>query len=241
MGRVYICFGSLILLLFSVESSKEFNRITLTTEDLKFSSILIGIKSKLRCAGYCSTRADCFGLVYKDAGHECRLLGCFNPELDSPGDVRKEWVYAPAISHVLAQGKLTQMSSTIGYPNEGRRAVDGLEGTIAHSHLEANPWLRVDLEQAHCFWAVRIHNRGNEVYSEIWERTRNAIVTASNVEDHLFLRNNPESLCAYHAGILDRYFTTMTCVQPMRARFVQMLLNATTIINIYEFEVHGFF
>jgi len=54
-----------------------------------------------------------------------------------------------------------------------------------------------------------------------------------------FTETNPEVLCYYHDGVLNPHYTLATCKQPIRGRFVQILFNAETILNIYEVEVHG--
>jgi len=73
-----------------------------------------------------------------------------------------------------------------------------------------------------------------------WDRTINAEVTVAMAEEEIeFTGTNPEVLCYYHDGVLNRYYTLVTCKQPIRGRFVQILFNATTSINIYEVEVHG--
>jgi len=58
-------------------------------------------------------------------------------------------------------------------------------------------------------------------------------------EEIEFTGTNPAVLCYYHDGVLNRYYTLVTCKQPIRGRFVQILFNADTIVNIYEVEVHG--
>jgi len=68
----------------------------------------------------------------------------------------------------------------------------------------------------------------------------NAEVTVAMTEEEIeFTGTNPEVLCYYYDGVLNQYYTLATCKQPIRGRFVQILLNATTFINIYEVEVHG--
>jgi len=54
-----------------------------------------------------------------------------------------------------------------------------------------------------------------------------------------FTGANPEVLCYYYDGVLNRYYTLLTCKQPIRGRFVQILLNANAELNFYEVEVHG--
>jgi len=74
----------------------------------------------------------------------------------------------------------------------------------------------------------------------VWWRSKNAEVTvAMREEDIEYNGSNPEVLCNYYDGLLNRFDTLITCNQPIRGRFVQMLLNATTILNFYEIEVHG--
>jgi len=58
-------------------------------------------------------------------------------------------------------------------------------------------------------------------------------------EEIEYTGTNPEVLCYYHDGVLNQYYTLLTCKQPIRGRFVQILLNANTYLNIYEVEVHG--
>jgi len=58
-------------------------------------------------------------------------------------------------------------------------------------------------------------------------------------EEIEYTGTNPEVLCYYSGGALNRYYTLLTCNQPIRGRFVQILLNANTVLNIYEVEVHG--
>jgi len=58
-------------------------------------------------------------------------------------------------------------------------------------------------------------------------------------EEIEFTGTNPEVLCYYLDGVLNQYYTLLTCKQPIRGRFVQILLNANTELNLYEVEVHG--
>jgi len=61
-------------------------------------------------------------------------------------------------------------------------------------------------------------------------------LTRENIE---YSGTNPEVLCYYHEGFLNPFYTLLTCKQPIRGRFVQILFNATTSLNIGEVEVHG--
>ncbi|XP_067930992.1 uncharacterized protein [Watersipora subatra] len=155
--------------------------------------------------------------------------------------------------HIFARRKSVTLSSVYqskltGEFLNGHFAVDGVYRppadnerlSIAHTTNEVTPWLRVDLEQVHCILAIRILNRGDSPYPAVYRRVKNAIVTASILEDQLFYSNNPDSLCEQHEGILNQFFTTIACVQAMKAQFVQLQLMGHTTLNIYEFEVHGF-
>jgi len=59
-------------------------------------------------------------------------------------------------------------------------------------------------------------------------------------EDIEFTGSNAEVLCKYVDGYLNQYYTLVTCHQPISGRFVQILFNATTAVNLYEIEVHGY-
>jgi len=77
-------------------------------------------------------------------------------------------------------------------------------------------------------------------YKGLWERALNAEVTVAMAEEDIeFTGTNSEVLCYYHDRFLNRYYTLVTCKQPIRGRFVQILFNAETPLNIYEVEVHG--
>jgi len=72
------------------------------------------------------------------------------------------------------------------------------------------------------------------------ERSKDAEVTVAMTEKEIeFIGTNPEVLCYYYDGVLNQFYTLVTCKQSIRGRFVQILFNATTFLNIYEFEVHG--
>jgi len=54
-----------------------------------------------------------------------------------------------------------------------------------------------------------------------------------------FTGTNPEVLCYYFEGVLNQFYTLVTCKQPIRGQYVQILLNTTGFLNIYEVEVIG--
>jgi len=69
----------------------------------------------------------------------------------------------------------------------------------------------------------------------------NTEVTIAMVEEDIeFTGSNREVLCKYVDGYLNRYYALITCDQPISGRFVQILFNATTWLNLYEVEVHGY-
>ncbi|XP_067930978.1 fucolectin-1-like [Watersipora subatra] len=162
-------------------------------------------------------------------------------------NMKSVFIITIAFGKSVALSSVYQLKAT-GEFLIGHFAVDGVYRppadnerlSIAHTRNEVNPWLRVDLEQVHCIWAVRVLNRGDSPARDVYERLRDVIVTVSILEDQLFYSNNPDSLCGQREGILDQFFTTITCAQAMKAQFVQLQLMGHTNLNIYEFEVHGF-
>ena len=70
-------------------------------------------------------------------------------------------------------------------------------------------------------------------------RTKNVLVTVSQSSVDIFYTGTEDNLCYYHEGVLDELYNLLTCRQPIVGQFVQMQLNATTYLNIYEVEVHG--
>jgi len=74
-----------------------------------------------------------------------------------------------------------------------------------------------------------------------FKRALNTEVTVAMVEGDIeFTGSNREVLCKYVDGYLNQYNTLITCDQPISGRFVQLLFNATTAVNLYEVEVHGY-
>jgi len=73
------------------------------------------------------------------------------------------------------------------------------------------------------------------------KRSKNTEVTVAMVEEDIeFTGSNREVLCKYVDGFLNRYYTLITCDQPISGRFVQILFDATTSLNLHEIEVHGY-
>lgn len=80
-------------------------------------------------------------------------------------------------------------------------------------------------------------NLFNYVDEEAWQRTRNADITVALTPNAL---TSASSRCSYYPGILEQYYTLITCSSPMMGQWVQMRINVdNTNLNIHEFEVHG--
>jgi len=76
---------------------------------------------------------------------------------------------------------------------------------------------------------------------ELSRRAINTEVTVAMVEEDIeFTGSNREVLCKYVDGYLNQYYTLITCDQPISGRFVQILFNAETALNLHEVEVHGY-
>ncbi|XP_067930599.1 fucolectin-1-like [Watersipora subatra] len=201
----------------------------------------------------CTIRSDCIGFMYNDSLSSCDLFGCFNPEKENEVESEeRSLAYTRTVNHLLARGKGVTLSSVyqntnLPTPYFGAFAVDGIYRppadnemvSIAHTTRETNPWLRVDLQKVHCIWAVRILNRGDNGASFMNQRLRDVTITASAKKEQLD-DADLDTVCGSIAGVLNQYFTTITCVQPMRAQFVQLTIVGFQYLNIYEFEVHGF-
>lgn len=69
----------------------------------------------------------------------------------------------------------------------------------------------------------------------VTKRLENVKVTAAILEEDIF-----SMVCGEYDGTLNQFYTIINCQAPMRAQFVQMLIDGKGMINIYEFEVHGF-
>lgn len=78
----------------------------------------------------------------------------------------------PISNQYFTEGKPSSMPSThtnddVPYTYEAGKANDGIylpsgheQDSLAHTTAsEEEPWWRVDLEQTHCVWAVRVLNR----------------------------------------------------------------------------------
>ena len=77
-------------------------------------------------------------------------------------------------------GKPATLSSIYPNPEGGLytadHAVDGIHSppadherlSIAHTKEEDKPWLRVNLEESYCIWAVRVLNRKSKLFIDTY-------------------------------------------------------------------------
>ena len=62
------------------------------------------------------------------------------------------------------------------------------------------------------------------------------------IQEHDLFNNDAGSkyYCGYVDGILNKYYTMITCRDSIPGRFVQILLKGNQqLLNVYEVEVHG--
>ena len=78
------------------------------------------------------------------------------------------------------------------------------------------------------------------VLEKFHKKAKNAYVTVSEDEADIFYTpGNEDNLCGYHDGVLNQYYTLITCNSAITGQFVQIQLNTTDFLNLYEVEVHG--
>ena len=69
---------------------------------------------------------------------------------------------------------------------------------------------------------------------------RNAYITVSEDEADIFYTPETEdNLCGYHDGVLNQYYTLITCNSAITGQFVQIQIYTHAYLNLYEVEVHG--
>ena len=74
----------------------------------------------------------------------------------------------------------------------------------------------------------------------LYDITKNAYVTVSEDEADIFYASgNEDNLCGYHDGVLNQYYTLITCNSAITGQFVQIQLYTDYFMNLYEVEVHG--
>ena len=73
------------------------------------------------------------------------------------------------------------------------------------------------------------------------DRNKDVYVTVSEEESQLMYGSNPDAICNYHDGPLNRYYTLITCIPPIRGQFVQIQYkeSSDSFLRLYEIEVHG--
>lgn len=76
------------------------------------------------------------------------------------------------------------------------------------------------------------------VFSLAWTWAKNAIVTVGNDAQRLaFWSTQSVNYCGYRHDVLNEYYTVITCGQPIKGQFVQIMLQNAVIITFYEVEV----
>ena len=71
--------------------------------------------------------------------------------------------------------------------------------------------------------------------TEQWARMGDVTISGGMTEAEI-----DSQICGRHDGRLNQFYTIVTCSQPIRVRFVQLLFElSTTGNNLYEVEVHG--
>ena len=73
-----------------------------------------------------------------------------------------------------------------------------------------------------------------------WERTQNALITVAQEVDNIWYSSATEdNFCGYHDGVLNQFYTLIECKTAIVGQFIQIQLNATVVLNLYEVEVWG--
>lgn len=79
-------------------------------------------------------------------------------------------------------------------------------------------------------------------YDDYVNINRNTLVTVAEEETDIFSTSDGsnEVVCGYRDGALERYWTLVTCTQPIMGRYVQIQFFVSERLHLYEVEVHGF-
>ena len=56
---------------------------------------------------------------------------------------------------------------------------------------------------------------------------------------NIFYYGNDEVKCAYTAGILNQYENNIVCDKPLKGQYVQIQINETEYLHMYEVDVYG--
>ncbi|XP_067950266.1 uncharacterized protein [Watersipora subatra] len=176
---IFIAAVYLILTFVLADEEKLFKKFGVSPSSLENFSGLGDVSTTLKCAGECNSIPTCMGFLYTSSNRTCLLFSYVDvTEESSNSTLSQDAVYLLPISQTLARGKPTSMSFVCewnGVQRAGDFAVDGIYRppsndeslSIAHSDMDENPWLRINLENVHNVWAVRILNRGGEQVYQI--------------------------------------------------------------------------
>ncbi|XP_067939544.1 fucolectin-like [Watersipora subatra] len=199
-------------------------------------------RSKIECGILCTNTPDCHVFVYSKHSHSCQFLNI--SETGSLQDINTthigEAYVMPRTDTLLARGKPAESTIALSLDLTADKAVDGRYSdgsSMVATKSRLNPWWRVDLEKRYCIQAVNILNRAT-----YHNRTKNLLITAADeVSQLLYTSDDDENFCGRHDGILNKYYTLIKCASVVAGRFVQLQLNTTVVLNLYEVEVHGYY
>lgn len=77
------------------------------------------------------------------------------------------------------------------------------------------------------------------VYTDCcYQRSRDAIVTVSSTRP--YTTPTEGNTCAHRPGIFNRNVTLIICSQILTGQYAQLQFFNTSIMNLFEVEVHGF-
>ena len=57
------------------------------------------------------------------------------------------------------------------------------------------------------------------------------IIVSEDEADIFYTSGNEDNLCGYHDGVLNQYYTLITCNSAITGQFVQIQLNITKYLN----------
>ncbi|XP_065069243.1 uncharacterized protein LOC135694427 [Rhopilema esculentum] len=172
-----------------------------------------------RQPGYCIDTCSCPGFMCIDCSFEYRL----NDELQC------------VASNNIALNKPAELSTQYDGSTFAANAVDGsleaVHSTCAITkHLSSpSPWFRVDLQQTHPVRSVALQNRDIPYY---WNR-----MNPFDVRVGMSLKN---AKCVDGASFIHKnQYLSLECPSIMYGRYVIVLAESSTIIELCELEVYS--
>ena len=73
--------------------------------------------------------------------------------------------------------------------------------------------------------------------AQSWMGVKNAYVTVLLEVDNIWYNEGESSICGYHDGSLNQFYTLIKCNPTMSGQFVQLQLITKVSLNLYEVEV----